>query len=498
MSDLTPKMVTALTSATFMESAKGLRYSDAPGVYATGWNIPRSTHAATLRAMVKRGLVMGDGGLTERGVEVRASYVGMEMLTTPSVPVEATQSPVETRNPLVGIKLYDGTFRGLCSMSSVGTYMGEVYGDTSESMELCANCEETLDRCANLTRYAEEEKDMEPLPVMEANQQERMRARDKAAQRAMHDQYGTHNMIMGKCTSCGAEETESVDVLAESIATMHEPYIGVRQGRKGFTAVEHIHAPGCGDIAKELKRFRGDTFDYAASMTLADIIAANWADVASDDYGDDVMENADAWRDMVGWMRDAHSGVKIMACAKDMIGGECPAGEVFRASDGFPRIKPRTGVVDCADCGEHIMSDDMSIPATCEGGCDAPAELDTVRCVRCGVHGDMSLTPKDTEEGHVCGYCADVEEWSNATDNGANLTPTAPVESVEAPTLTTYDVRLSVAVGEGVTIDLGWHTFTVADVTMIPDAYGAANGEWSRPGTPDWASIITVDECYAL
>lgn len=334
-------------------------------------------------------------------------------------------------HPFVGVKMYDGTFRGMCSVGSVSTHMGSVYGDTAESMELCATCENTLDRCANLTNYREQE------------EREHM-------------------------------EAAPVDVLAESIATMREPYVGVRQGRKGFTAVEHIHAPGCGDIAKELKRFRGDTFDYAASMTLADIIAANWADVASDEYGDDVMGSADAWRDMVGWMRDAHSGVKIMACAKDMIGGECPAGEIFRASDGFPRIKPRTGVVDCADCGEHIMSDDMSIPATCEGGC-------TVE----NVNGPW-IDP-------VCGC----ERWADPSEVPCpDHTVTAPVEDMEAPTLTTYEVRLSVEV-DGIKINLGWHTFTVADVTMIPDAYGAANGEWSRPGTPDWASIITVDECYA-
>jgi hypothetical protein len=69
MAKLTANMVKALESATYSASREGIAYSDADAIH-TGWTM-YGVNANTLRAMVKRGLCMGDGGLTATGVSER-------------------------------------------------------------------------------------------------------------------------------------------------------------------------------------------------------------------------------------------------------------------------------------------------------------------------------------------------------------------------------------------------------------------------------------------
>jgi hypothetical protein len=73
MAALTPNMITALKSASYSAEQDGIKYSDADAIH-TGWSMYR-VNANTLRAMVKRGLCMGDGGLTIEAVVVRNELV---------------------------------------------------------------------------------------------------------------------------------------------------------------------------------------------------------------------------------------------------------------------------------------------------------------------------------------------------------------------------------------------------------------------------------------
>lgn len=236
-------------------------------------------------------------------------------------------------------------------------------------------------------------------------------------------------------------------------------YVGVKQNVPGFQGVEHVHIAGCRDIAREMKRWgqkETDTFSYYAGITYADLTFDNWGDIASDNYADPYNER-EAWLDMLSWMNDDLSGVKIMPCAQKMELGDTPFGPIVRDGAYYtieespieesPVSEPisQSGVTDCTECGAHIMVNDITVPSQCEDGC-----------------------PEDTR------------------------TPEDMADTMTAPL--TIEAQLSVVV-DGVTIDLGWHEFTLSAGQTehdIPAMYGEKNGTWSRPGAPDWASVITV------
>lgn len=384
---------------------------------------------------------------------------------------------------LLGVMMHDGTYRGLCSAGSVSDYSKTIYSGTADAEAMCANCGRTMESCADAS---------------------------------------------------------------ESMASSPS-YVGVRQSRPGWQGVEHIHAEGCRDIAREMRRFgqaETDTFTYVPGTTVADLIASNWADVASDTYGNNVMGSADAWRDMVEWSTDDTSGLKIMACAKDMAEDECVAGTVSRSSQGWVMITPRTGVTDCSECGEHIMSDDLSIPAQCEDGCDmGEADMSAVADL-IPANGTVYSAIISSHAPNGTAWTTDMRtmtEWTpfpgndldaigqvklmvtnNARDavgwllpdgtavvavtirgeigTAYMITPDTCTDEPMADTMSQpmiVEAKLMITVSEGVTIDLGWHYFEImpGDERSIPTLYGQQHGEWKN-GEANWDSIITVTDSY--
>lgn len=290
-------------------------------------------------------------------------------------------------------------------------------------------------------------------------------------------------------------------------------YVGVRQGPVGFSAPEHIHVAGCRDIAREMKRWgqkETDTFSYHAGITYADLTFDNWGDIASDNYADPYNER-EAWLDMLSWMNDDLSGSKIMPCAQKMELGDTPFGPIVR--DGayytiaespvlwhvyangqwFPvewsgagqPVSPKVQGTDTYVSGiEYAHTVPLTGVGTCPLCTPEAEETHTQTCLTCG---ESKIVPGDWDVSVV--YCADCTEagkhMDTRTSEDMDDTMTAPL---------TMEAQLSVVV-DGVTIDLGWHEFTLSAGQTehdIPAMYGEKNGTWSRPGAPDWASVITV------
>lgn len=287
--------------------------------------------------------------------------------------------------------------------------------------------------------------------------------------------------VEGACAAhvveINANGYHSTNLPVEVKRPVHVPLVGVRQSRPGWQGLEHIHASGCADIRKEMQRYgqsADNTFRYSDTCTIADLVSSNWADVASDTYGNDVMTSAAAWRDMVEWSSDDTSGLKIMPCAKGLDAGTCPAGTLYRSSQGWVMVSPQSGTVECTECGTHIMVDDVTVPSQCEDECD------------------YGFAETDAEPS------SDPDMYAVGEALGKSLPVIVPCDAPMVDTVTdTYTVEAHLAIDvDGVRVDLGWHTFTIENGSekSIPALYGERHGEWKRPGAANWSSVIVVLE----
>lgn len=263
------------------------------------------------------------------------------------------------------------------------------------------------------------------------------------------DYVGT---TIGVCSAhasrVGTSEVYPLPVVSEAQSDAPTAYdtVCVIQERPGMLSVNHYHAPGCRDIAREMKRYGQSESDVyrVAFPSVARIFAHEYGDVCSDEYEIGSPEWWDAVVDASTPAED--SGVKIMPCLDIPFGmaGEQPVisvngrFELAPASPSEPEGEPET--THTADCASY--------------------------------HSDDT-----TGESYECD-CMDFEE-----------------------TMTTHDYHLTVTVDEttGATVDLGWVSLTVnsahvEDWDAVAEAYGAAHGS----GKPrhGWGSIINVLSVY--
>lgn len=269
------------------------------------------------------------------------------------------------------------------------------------------------------------------------------------------------------CQDCLTNEATIFDLDAPSCdecerkyAAMNEPKkvatVNVVQARAGSNGMNHYHAPGCRDIAREAKRHgaRKDMGVYEFPFTsVAAIIEHEYSDCNNGD-----------WADMITHANDTFDGLVIMPCLRETL----PLG---MTPDGYMITQTPSGW----------------------GWKNAPLEKDM--CTRCEVHGDISMPGKEIDGEWVCGFCL---------ANPDLLTSTQKNESADTvATLVTREYHLRVLVDEntGATVDLGWVTLTVPSAFAdssdhVAAVYGAVHGEGNPRG--GWGSIITVVESADL
>jgi len=225
--------------------------------------------------------------------------------------------------------------------------------------------------------------------------------------------------------------------------------VGVIQNGTGMAGITHYHTPGCRDIQREMKRYGQSAGDVLCMNfeSVAEILIMEMGDVSSD-YAS---EGTPEWYEAI--LENSNSMVRIMPCLS------IPEGKM---GDRLLRV---------------VKGEVFSL--------EQAAALDPQKCVRCGVHGDMSMTPENTSEGHVCGFCTAMAQ--DAEENSVQWV--------------TQEYLLEIVVDEstGAAVDLGWHKFTVsaanaANAEVIANMYGVRNGSgMPRDG---WVSIIRViDVC---
>jgi len=286
------------------------------------------------------------------------------------------------------------------------------------------------------------------------------------------------------------ESVSSSLALVRAIQGGAIPVTGVIQGLPGISGLTRYHNPACADVKREMSRWGqeiGDDHDDAIHIVVSsvmDILAFEFGDIASST----ATEGTPEWWEEIVYEANGEewSGVRIMPCLS------LPMGMA-----GVRELAVRNGRFELVNV------------------------LESARCVRCNVHGDVSMPGKTIEaEGHVCGFCLAVEKDDSQTyapmilcvPCGTSIHDTAesrkghedywhsekiPAIYSTGETLVTKEYLLEIIVDDitGATVDLGWHTFTVTldqvhDYSMIAELYGALNGS----GKPrhGWGSLIRV------
>ncbi len=230
--------------------------------------------------------------------------------------------------------------------------------------------------------------------------------------------------------------------------------VGVVQNTPGMAGRTHYHAPGCRDIAREMRRYgqsQSDVIEFSFK-SVAEILTFEYGDIASDNFQPEtpewwaeVMHNAtiDA-SDVNGF------GVKIMPCL------DIPAGRAGDSpliiTDGFYRA------------GFDQPSEERRAEIAAEIAAHTCDETD---CLYCEVNAQESQED-DTDGGFV-------------------------------ETLVTKEYELSVIVDEitGTRVSLGWVTLTMnaaqcMDFDRVAEEYGRTQN--TRTPRHGWASIITVHD----
>lgn len=132
---------------------------------------------------------------------------------------------------------------------------------------------------------------------------------------------------------------------SEAAQTSATGYVGIMQTTPGFNAEEHIHAVGCRDITREMRKFgqsEGDTFPYPADFTVWNIINTNDGGRAADRYTEGTLEHA---QEMIF---NASAELQFMPCAASLPLGVTPFGPLIDAG------------------GQYMISEETSNPVTPE------------------------------------------------------------------------------------------------------------------------------------
>lgn len=278
MAKLTANMVEVLTNAHYSEH-------DAKREGMTGWLVTRvDIDGRTRNAMHNRGLLHGRHYLTPKGVEERETLM-RDMLNDmiaeeiQGEPVEIIGDDPENWEPDFSAP---GTRECYYGCGNVVTHVFMDYAGRTEGV-----CEGHVG-CVEGKTY--------PMP---------MNAPQTDAE-SVSECAGTCPVGTG-CAHCDAEYGAPVSVVA------------VVQNTPGMSGATHYHAPGCRDIAREMKRYgqsEGDIIREEFS-SVADILAFECGDIASDDAEDGTAE----WWESICHNADYSNGwgVKIMPCVADKL-----------------------------------------------------------------------------------------------------------------------------------------------------------------------------------
>jgi hypothetical protein len=129
-----------------------------------------------------------------------------------------------------------------------------------------------------------------------------------------------------------------------------------------------------------------------------------------------------------------------------------------------------------------------------------PETYDFRPCPNCG-----QSESDPTDHGAACKLCgsdghAACQHADSAFDAAFGSDHTAGNADMADTMDSSYEVwaELQVEISEGVSVNIGWHRFTItADRTEldIPAMYGETNGQGNPRG--GWSSVITVLDSYA-
>lgn len=284
----------------------------------------------------------------------------------------------------------------------------------------------------------------------------------------------------------------------------------VIQNTPGMNGRSHYHAPGCRDVAREMKHW-GQKSGDVMEATFSDVveilefeygdISANEFEIGSADYWADILHNATIDADMVNGF-----GVKVMPCL-DIPAGRTPNGPLVTQGGfyriGFDQPTPERVAEIRAEIDAH----------TCD-------ETDCITCIVRDMNREQipSVEEFPNERAYKSGtenatdYVRDAglvmygEEWQNTFRSSYALSmeiqATENDETEDAgfvETLVTKEYELSVIVDDvtGTRVSLGWVTLTMnaaqcMDFDRVAEEYGRTQN--TRTPRHGWASIITVHD----
>ncbi len=153
--------------------------------------------------------------------------------------------------------------------------------------------------------------------------------------------------------------------------------VNVVQAHMGMNGMNHYHAPGCRDIARESRRHNA-----RKNMGVYEFPFSSVAAIIEHEYSD--CNNGDA-QDMIAHANDDYDGLKIMSCLRDAL----PMGAI------------------------------QGMPVEFKGGkwTLGSAPLDSERCAVCEVFGNVAENSTDIDGKHVCGYCVDNGRTASALES---------------------------------------------------------------------------------
>lgn len=347
---LTDKQSAALLTATFNPNARG----DGMGAY-----VIHTLHHITRKSLHTKGLMSGHYYLTREGVEMLASLAGNEVdmygyawegdiivKAVPTVEIQGDDPSMWSPDfsAMGARECYFGC--GVTPVAVFVDYVGRTEG-------VCVAHRERIEgRTYELPTVDAVEREMDAESVCTAT---------------------TDNPDCLHCERVAMDAVDMRESVQELKNAMEEssmelpaiPTVNVVQAHMGMNGMNHYHAPGCRDIARESKRHNA-----RKDMGVYEFPFSSVAAIIEHEYSD--CNNGDA-HDMVSHANDDFDGLKIMACLS------LPLGDI----QGYPLMFT----------GGRWMLGDMP--------------LDSERCTVCEVYGNVSENSTDVDGKHVCGYCVD-------------------------------------------------------------------------------------------
>lgn len=283
----------------------------------------------------------------------------------------------------------------------------------------------------------------------------------------------------------------------------------VVQNRPGMNGRSHYHAPGCRDVAREMRHW-GQRQSDVMEATFSDVveilefeygdISANEFEIGSVEYWADILHNATIDADMINGF-----GVKVMPCL-DIPAGRTPNGPLVTQGGfyriGFDQPTPERVAEIRAEIDAH----------TCD-------ESECITCIVRDMNREQipSVEEFPNERAYKSGtenandYVRDAglvmygEEWQNTFRSSYALsmeiqaTENDDTDGGFVETLVTKEYELSVIVDDvtGTRVSLGWVTLTMnaaqcMDWDRVAEEYGRTQN--TRTPRHGWASIITVHD----